>query len=196
MGPYGDSNLSAEILRRGLARIDEENDPRLALVARHNLIHSLFESGERQEALSILEDTRASHRALNNPVDLIRFQWLEGKIALDLEDLGAAESSFVEAKRYFVEQGMAYDAALVSLDLAMVYLKRARIAELKVLAAEMVTIFRALGIPREVLAALAFFNKALEIEQTATVGLLQELLETLEKTRQREECRPQLGVSN
>ena len=115
---------------------------------------------------------------------------------MDLENLEGAEESFLEAKSYFVDQGMAYDAALVSLDLAMVFLKQARVAELKTLAAEMITIFRALGIGREVLAALAFFNKALEFEQTATVGLLQELIEALEKTRQRDECRPQLGVSS
>ncbi len=196
LGSFGELEEAIPLLVQGLELIDPQQDRRLELVGKHNLVQYLAESGSWKEAFKLLPETRRLHQELGNPVDLIRFQWLEGKIALDLEDLGVAESAFVEAKRYFVEKGMAYDAALVSLDLAMVFLKQARIAELKVLAAEMVTIFRALGIPREVLAALAFFNRALEIEQTATVGLLQELLETLEKTRQREECRPQLGVSN
>ncbi len=91
---------------------------------------------------------------------------------------------------------MAHDVAVVSLDLAMVYLKQARTAELKELAGEMVTIFSGLGVRRELFAALAFFRKAKEIEQTATVGILQELIEVLEQARQRGAVRPQLSLSN
>lgn len=196
LGTFGRIEEAISVLELGLELIDQSRDLRLVLVGNHNLVQYLCECRRWSDAHSLLPQTRALHDTLSNPVDLIRFQWLEGKIALDLGDLEGAESSFVEAKQYFVEEGMAYDAALVSLDLAMVYMNQARIAELKSLAVEMVTIFRALGIPREVLAALTFFNKALEVEQTATVGLLQELQEILERTRQREDCRPRLGVSN
>jgi len=144
----------------------------------------------------MLPEARVLHGQLSNEVDLVRFQWLEGKIVLDLEDLEAAEKAFVEVKSYFVEHEMAYDAALVSLDLALVYLKQARTTELKNLASEMVTIFKALGIRREILAATAFFNRAQQIEQTATMGLMQDLIDALEKVRQSEDFRPHLSVSN
>jgi len=183
-------------IRRGLELIDERRDLRLVLVAKHNLVEYLSNCGFHVEAHDLLTETRELHARLSNRVDLIRFKWLEGKVARDLERMGTAEELLLQAKRYFVEQEIAYDAALVSLDLAMVYLKQARIVELKELAGEMVTIFSGLGVQRELFAAMAFFNKAKEIEQSATMGLLQELIEILDKARQRVAYQPQPGVSN
>ena len=119
-----------------------------------------------------------------NSVDLMRFKWLEGQIAVDSDRWSEAEGLFVEVKQFFVEKGMAHDVALVSLDLAHVYLRQDRIAELKSLAAEMLTIFRALRVHQETLAALAFCRKALEVEQL-TVGLVSELAACLETARER-----------
>ena len=183
-------------LRSGLELINRRRDPRLVLVAKHNLVEYLSDCGFREEANRLLAETRELHEKLSNTVDLIRFKWLEGKIALDLEDMGAAEELLLQVKSYFVENEMAHDVAVVSLDLAMVYLKQGRTAELKKLAGEMVTIFSGLGVRRELFAALAFFNKAKEIEQTTTMSLLQELIEVLEKARQRGAVRPQLSISN
>jgi len=196
LGSSGYVEEAIPCLKTGLDLIDSEKDLRLRLVAKHNLVQYLSESGRRKEALRMLPEARVLHGQLSNEVDLVRFQWLEGKIVLDLEDLEAAEKAFVEVKSYFVEHEMAYDAALVSLDLALVYLKQARTTELKNLASEMVTIFKALGIRREILAATAFFNRAQQIEQTATMGLMQDLIDALEKVRQSEDFRPHLSVSN
>jgi hypothetical protein len=126
----------------------------------------------------------------------MRFQWLEGKIALVQDRMEEAETALTEVKNYFVSHGIAYDAALVSLDLALVYLRQVRTSELKVLSSEMVAVFRALGIQREALAALAFFNKALEVEKTATLSLLKELGELLEQTRLKEDFGAHLSVSS
>jgi len=193
---FGEPAIAVEILRSGMELTDSCREPRLALVAKHNLVCSLVESGSRQEALNILNEARDSHAQLGNPVDLIRLMWLEGSIALDLGEVFEAEELFLKVKSYFVEHEMPHDVALVSLDLAMVYLKQARIAELKELAAEMVTISTGLGIRRELIAALAFFNKAKEIEQAATMSFLQELIEVAEKARQRGALRSPLSMSN
>jgi tetratricopeptide (TPR) repeat protein len=194
LGPAADPAEAVKLLRAGLALIDEEREPRIAVVAKHNLIFRLLACGSLEEALSMVSETRALHVAMGNRVDLVRFQWLEGEVRLEMGDLESAERSFLEVKAYFVDQGIAYDAALVSLDLAMVYLQQARTIELKTLAGEMVTIFQSLGIHRETFAALAFFRKALDIEQTATLGLLRELTETLERARRPEDFRPHLSV--
>jgi len=194
LGPPADPAEAVELLRAGLGLIDEGTEPRIAVVAKHNLIRCLLACGSLEEALSMVSETRALHVAMGNRVDLVRFQWLEGEVRLEMGDLESAERSFLEVKTYFVDQGIAYDAALVSLDLAMVYLQQARTTELKTLAGEMVTIFQALGIRRETFAALAFFRKALDIEQTATLGLLHELTETLERARRPEDFRPHLSV--
>lgn len=177
-------------LKKGLELIDRDRDKRLVLVAKHNLVVYLSDMGSSDEAVGLLAKTRELHRELSNKVDLIRFKWLEGKVARDLSRMEAAERLFLETKTYFVENEMPFDVALVSLDLAMVYLKQGRFIELKELAEEMVTIFRGLGVRRELLAAMAFFEKAREIEQSAAIGLLQELVEVLEKSRQRASHHP------
>lgn len=196
IGPAADPSEAVELLRAGLALIDEDREPRIAVVAKHNLIRCLLECGSLQEALSMVSETRALHVAMGNRVDLVRFQWLEGEVRLETGDLESAERAFLAVKDYFVGQGIAYDAALVSLDLAMVYLRQTRTTELKTLAGEMVTIFQSLGIRRETFAALAFFRRALDIEQTATLGLLRELTETLERARRPEDFRPHLSVTS
>ena len=196
VAPFGDPVSAAENLQAGLELVNPEREPRLVLVAKHNLVHSLIDIGRRDQALTVLTDARTSHELLSNAVDLIRFKWLEGKIALDSGDLDEAERLFLEVKTYFVDQEMSHDVAVVSLDLAMVYLKQARTSELKSLAGEMITIFSGLGIRREIFAALTFFNKAQEIETTATVSLLQELADVVEKARQPGSLRPRLSTSN
>lgn len=194
LGPTADPAEAIELLKSGLSLIDEDIEPRMAVVAKHNLIHCLLERGALTDALAMVAETRALHVAMGNEVDLVRFEWLEGKIKLDMGDVESAERSLLKVKTYFVDRGIAYDAALVSLDLALVYLQQARTAELKALAGEMVAIFQSLGIRRETFAALTFFRKAMEIEQTATMGLLRELSESLERARRREDIRPHLSV--
>ncbi len=127
---------------------------------------------------------RRSTQSISNAVDLTRFKWLEGQIAVDSEQLIDAEEAFLEVKRFFVDKGMAHDVALVSLDLALVYLRQGRLGELKALASEMLTIFSSLKIHQETLAALAFCRKALEVEKM-TVAFVNELGTRLETARER-----------
>jgi hypothetical protein len=53
-----------------------------------------------------------------------------------------------------------YDAAMVSLDLALLYLREGRSEDVKALAEEMLPIFQAQDVHREALAALLLFQDA------------------------------------
>jgi len=174
------------------AQADEVKASRLTLAHRHNLAFSLLACGRSEEAQRLIPEVRDLHSSVGNAVDLIRFKWLEGQIAVDTGRLRDAEVLFLEVKQFFVDKGMAHDVALVSLDLALVYLRQGRIGELKTLAAEMLTIFRSLRVHQETLAALAFCRKSLEVEQM-TVGLVSELASCLEKAR--EQARFGAGMS-
>ena len=193
LGCFGMAEEAIVTLLEGLQRIDREYDPRLELVAKHNLVQHYLESGRENQALELLLEVRRLHSDLGNEVDLIRLRWIEGKARLECNELSEAETEFIEAKSYFIDSGMTLDAALVSLDLATVYLRQARITELKELAREMLAVFNALGIQREALAALAFFNKALEIEHVTALGALQECLE---QARKNKDLRHHLTVSS
>jgi hypothetical protein len=73
---------------------------------------------------------------------------------------------------------MSYDAALVSLDLSLVYLGEGKLSELKQLAGDLVLLFESRDVHREALGALYLFQKACEEERLTeqTVSRLAELL--------------------
>ena len=195
LGRSGEPEIATKFLREGLELIDMDLEPRIALVANHNLVHYLIDSGCHDEAMQLLTETRALHAELGNAVDLTRFKWLEGYIALEQGDLQSAEATFDEVKAFFVEKSMAHDTALVSLDLATVYLQQGRLTELRTLSAEMLTIFEGLGSERESRAALSFFEKAIEVEK-AQMEMVGDLLEYLHSVRLEERVVARLSVSS
>jgi hypothetical protein len=96
---------------------------------------------------------------------------VKGKISRGLGQADQAESLFLAARDGFVGEGIPYDTALVSLELATLYAEQGRTADLKRLAEEMVPIFSSLSIHREALAALAYLKQAVEAER-ATVEVV------------------------
>jgi len=78
-----------------------------------------------------------------------------------------------------MDRGLPYDAALASLDLAVLYLEEGRTREVKDLAREMAEIFKAQGIAREALAALTLFVEAAQ-KETATVELVRRVIQRVE----------------
>lgn len=171
LGDRGRFAEAARFLRRGLSRIDPAEEPRLLISARHNLTLYLEESGRHQEALSALEKTRGLYLNLGEPTHLVRLRWLEGKIARGLGRLKDAEIALREAREAFIERGIGFDAALVALDLAMVYVQRGETAEIKRLALEIIPIFESRDVHQEALAALLLLRQAAEAEEV-TVALL------------------------
>jgi tetratricopeptide (TPR) repeat protein len=152
------------------------------LSAWHNLIGYLNEVGRHDEALQALTETRGLYLQLGERTPLVRLRWLEGKILRDLGRGDEAETAFREVRDELIGLGLGLDAALVSLDLAMILLERGDTGELKRLAAEMIPVFESRDDHRKALAAFLLFQKAAEAEQV-TLGLLQEVAAALERTR-------------
>ena len=110
-----------------------------------------------------------------------RRSWVRGKIARGLGQLKLAETRFLAARDGFLAEGVPYDTALVSLELALLYAEQGRTAELKRLAAEMVPIFTSRHIHREALAALTFLRQAVEAEE-ASLEVLVRVADFLRKS--------------
>jgi tetratricopeptide (TPR) repeat protein len=159
------------LLHQALEFIDPEQEPRLLLCTRHNLIDDLAESGRFLEAQRLYRDTRALYRNFPDAWTQNRRKWVKGKVARGLGQADQAESLFMAARDGFIHEGIPYDTALVSLELATLYAEQRRTADLKRLAEEMVPIFSSLHIHREALAALAYLKQAAEAER-ATVDLV------------------------
>ena len=153
------------LLREAIQLIDSDREPRLRLCACHNLIHNLTEIGRYKEAQKIYQEIRPLYRDFPDPWTQNRRLWVKGRISLGLGRILQAERLFLAARTGFVAESVAYDTALVSLELATLYAREGRTSDLKRLAREMYPIFSSLQIHREALAALAFLQQALQAEQ-------------------------------
>jgi hypothetical protein len=103
-------------------------------------------------------------------------------IAAGLGRREEAREALAAVRREFLTRDMAYDAALVTLELATLSIKEGRIAEVKDLAGEIVEIFRTRDVHREALAALTVFQSAALLE-TATAELAREVAASLTRAR-------------
>jgi tetratricopeptide (TPR) repeat protein len=178
----GEPRKAAEMTRRALQLIEPEWEPRLVLSAHHNLVVYLVSAGHFLDAQGAYRETRPLYRRFPDAWTQNRRKWVKGQIALGLGQPVEAESLFLAARDGFLTEGVPYDTALVSLDLALLYAEQGRTAELKHLAAELVPIFASRQIHREALAALSFLQKAVEAEQ-ASVELVERVGDYLRKAR-------------
>jgi len=178
----GDLGGAIELLTRALELVDEKQEPRLAVYGRYNLIWCLTTAGRHREAVQLLPAVQELFNRIARPLDLVRLRWAEGRIAEGLGQRDLAETAFREVQVEFFARHMAYDAALVSLDLAILYSREGRTRELKKLASELMPIFESRDVHREAMAALLMFQHAVQ-EECLTVQIAENLAASLQRER-------------
>jgi tetratricopeptide (TPR) repeat protein len=178
----GEVEDAIPLVREAIQLIDPARQPRLHLYAWHNLATYLCEAGQFEEARGVLQEHRTGYEHFPDFYTQNRQLWLEGKIALGLGEPDFAETAFRTAREGFVARDLGYDAALVSLDLALLYAELGRTADVRTLAEEMLPLFQAQDIHREAMAAILIFRQAAE-EEVVTVQMVRELASYLEDTR-------------
>jgi tetratricopeptide (TPR) repeat protein len=178
----GDLAQASQLLVQGAGEIDRSTEPRLFAYFRFNLAVCFLQAGQPKEAERLLPDLRDVLQGTAQLLDLVRLRWVEGNVDLALGRLGPAEAAFREVQRDFLERHMGYDAALVSLDLALLYAREGCVDDLKRLAAELMPIFESRDVHREAIIALLMFQRACE-EETLTVDLVRQFAEYLRRER-------------
>jgi tetratricopeptide (TPR) repeat protein len=173
---------AAEVTKAALQNLSPETEPQLYLSGRHNLTLILCETGQYEAAAEALAADEDLYRQFSDAWTMLRQRWLAGKIADRFGRSEEAEESFLSVRQGFVDEGIGYDAAMVSLDLALLYKRQGRTAELRQLGAEIHMIFRAEDIHREAIAALLFFKDAVRQDQ-ATVEVIEDLAAYLKRAR-------------
>jgi tetratricopeptide (TPR) repeat protein len=153
---------AVQLFIQGLSLIDPARDPRLAMIAIHNLIWSLVESGKAVQANELFELSRQIFSVHVERLDAVRAIWLEGRIAAGLGNDELAEQRFREARASFEEIKLPYDMALVSLDMAALWLRAGRIDDIKELIDETIAVFHARGIRRESIGMLLILREAFQ----------------------------------
>lgn len=184
----GEPAKAIEHSKRAIRQMDATRDPRGALVARQGLAISLFEAGQLEEASSRCAGLRHEWEKLGNDLDVLRCDWMEGKILHRQGRYERAELRLREVRDRFVDLEIPYDAALASLDLAETLFDQGKTAEMGRRLGEAIPIFRGLGIHRETIAALAFLKQATELERV-TAGLIKATARFVEESRRNPELR-------
>ncbi len=162
-----DGGRAAQAAEKAAQLLDPETEPALYLYARHNYAHGLCEAGQFNEAQAVLNENAPLHARYSDPLSQLRVAWVEGKIARGLGQLDEAESHFLVSRHGFLKPDIAFDAALVSLELASLYLETGRTTEVQELAAEMVAVFNRLEIHREATSALVLFQDAAALNRVS-----------------------------
>jgi tetratricopeptide (TPR) repeat protein len=166
-----ESERAVQYLSEGIRQIDPVRDPRLAMAAVHNLLWCLVDCGRIVEARTLLGHSRKLFTAYGERLDELKARWLEGRIAAGLGDHEGAERAFRRVREGLQDAEMPYDVAIVSLDLAAIWLCQGRTAEIKRLINELIAVFHTRSIRREALGALLMLKEAVQ-QDRATATLL------------------------
>lgn len=122
--------------------------------------------------------------------ELLRLRWQEGKIHVGLGNENRAEAAFLEVRKGFLELGLQYDVASVTLELAALYMRQRRTGEIRDLAAQMFPIFQSRDLHQEAIAALLLFQRAVEMD-TLTLRMVEEVADVVRRSQ--EKPRPQMA---
>ncbi|HEX2224141.1 MAG TPA: hypothetical protein VHN15_08035 [Thermoanaerobaculia bacterium] len=182
---YNDSGnpfQAIEVTRAAIEVIHPEAEPRLHVFAHLNIALFLHEAGRHSEAVEALAEAKELSQQFPDAYTQIRIQWLEGRLAVAAGNWGQAEAAFLAVCEDFLLRDLRYDAALVSMDLALLYLRQHRTSEILRIAEEMHVLFSAEEVHREALAALIVFHEAARNEQV-TVEVIQRLSAVLKRLR-------------
>ncbi|HEX4497150.1 MAG TPA: hypothetical protein VIE43_15865 [Thermoanaerobaculia bacterium] len=164
----GEPEQAIPVLYRALELIDPDREPRLILIARHNLIDDLIEVEQLMEAQKLLAQSRPLYKRFPQPWFQNHRLWVEGKLLRGLGQADQAEALLLAARDGFLRAKAAFDTALVSFDIASLYAEQGRMEELGRVAEAMVPIFSSRQIHQEAMAALDYWRQALEAKQVCS----------------------------
>lgn len=143
----------------------------LRFVARHNLVSYLCEAGDHRAAREQMERLAPALDEHGERSFRLRGQWLRGKIAHGLGELDRAERELRAARDGFLQAGLGLDAAIVALDLAVLFAGQGRDRAVRRIATWTAGLFEACDLHPDALAALGLFRTAAEREALGAVEI-------------------------
>jgi transcriptional regulator with XRE-family HTH domain len=162
----GAYELALEALGQAESRLlASECEPRLLCVLQFNRAVNYCHLDRYEDAERLLPLVQALAAALHTELDGIRTRWLTGRTWAGLGRREEAVTALSQVRQAFLKRKIAYDFALVSVELATLYLEQGRTRLVRGIAEEMLWIFQGQKVHQEALAALALFRQAAEAEE-------------------------------
>jgi tetratricopeptide (TPR) repeat protein len=171
---------AVDLFERGLQLLEPGRDPHLAAIAQEAYLHALTDCGEYRQASRLLLQSGLREAFAAEPLNLLKLRWVEGKIHAGSGRLAQAERAFSGVRSEFLRRAQIYDAALVGLELAAVWLRQGRSAEVGELAEELHATFDDLGVQTEAARALYFVREACR-RRAVTVPMIERARQFLER---------------
>jgi tetratricopeptide (TPR) repeat protein len=182
LGHSGWPRAAADLILQGLAQLDREVEPRLALTARHELAWFLAECGHCDQAQRQLDSVRKDLLSVDDARTELRLERLETRIAHRSGRWPEAEHRLDSLLQRCVAGGLGYEAALVMLDLTSLHLEQGKRAEICRLAEEVLPVVLSLDIHRQAAAALLTFQQAAQGDRM-TRALVNDIAAYLQRAR-------------
>jgi tetratricopeptide (TPR) repeat protein len=176
----GEPQSLAATLAEAALLIDPARELLLAFALRYNLVEALVQIGSFEQAAASLDEVQDLADRLGEVLQLQRVIWLRGKVSTGLGRHEDAELAFRQVRHIFQEHQLAFDYALVSMDLALLLLETGRSGEVIEMAQEMLRIFDTLQVQREALVALGLFCNA-ALQGTATADMARRIARFLKR---------------
>lgn len=173
----GAAEAALKVLGQARPLIDPE-DHALLFAWRFGLTVNLVHVGRVAEAARHLPELRRMATALGRVHDLARIGWLHGRIAGESGSLGDAIEAISQARLYFTENRMPFDAGMAAMDESVYSLAAGNHRHVRALSGEILWIFGSEGIQQEGMKALRLFCSAAQSE-TLTAELVRSFRDRL-----------------
>lgn len=178
----GDSSGAVEIGEAGLELLEKNQEPELLFFAIHNQIQFLLTCNRFREAKKLFFLHQPDFQRVNGRVNQLKLRWVQAQISAGLGEWVSAEQGLIEVRAGLESVGMGFHAALASLDLALLKMRRGRGSEVGNLVAEAADVFLALGIHREAIGCVMILRDTFEKRQ-GTIVLLESVIEFLRRSQ-------------
>lgn len=165
-------------LQEGRIGLNARQDPKNWLVLHFNMAVCFWHLGRLEEAQALLPQARTLAAELGAGLRLVRVLWLEGRIAAGLGNRNEAKAMLEQVRRELSASQIGYDTALITLELAILYLEEGRTGEVRTLARELAWLFSLQGVQQDAREAARLFCLAVDQEE-ATLELVRGLARTL-----------------
>jgi tetratricopeptide (TPR) repeat protein len=178
----GQPAQAVPFLQEAVELLDGSSDPQLLAAAHHNLLDALIDAGDLTEASRRLLESGLRQTFADDPLNLLRIRWVEGKILAGRDRFKEAERVFTEVRDSFRAQGLEFVAAVAGLDLAKLLLRQGKVGPLHELAKELAARARKRKIHPEAINALRGFEYVCRVKVVSVrnAELTQKFLNRLE----------------